>query len=437
MHGRRLTQEEFVARGSEIHDGRYTYPEPYRGMALEITITCPKHGNFICLTDKHLKGAGCPSCRWVRQAATSQGVSLADYLKARDEGKRYCKVHGLQDLKAYQSSKPKGSTRIDYRCKECRKVRGFRDRKKNNAYQNRVNKRIRLEVLNHYSPGKLCCAICGEDHQEFLCIDHINGGGKKHRESIKGAYWSSFKRKGWPEGFRVLCYNCNLKYGCRDHFWKGTGVRVATDEESLAKLTPRKRASVIFRVKNPERFKELVRKTQLKIKADVMAHYGGSCVCCGIDDLEVLSIDHIGSTGAAHRKELKSKGEYFGYAWIKKNGYPSGLRVLCVNCNFALGFYGYCPHDKDKVRKPPPQVDLEYLRAADNTTEAQAALVRGHKREEAVKFLPVHEALRNRGKETLALMAERLGVSIRTLIRIRDGEHWSCQFVESTGVITT
>lgn len=424
----RITNEEFLSRSMSAHGSRYSYPEVYRGSLTTITITCPEHGNFECTPNEHWSGRGCPKCRWVRQGATKQGVSLADYLKARDEGRRYCKVHGLQDLKAYQPSKPKGSTRIEYHCKKCKRVRNTRDRKKNNAYQRGVNKRIRLEVLKHYSSGKLCCALCGERHKEFICIDHINGGGKKHRESLTGAYWSSFKRKGWPEGFRVLCYNCNLKYGCRDHFWKGTGVRVATDEESLAKLTPRKRASVIFRVKNPERFKELVRKTQLKIKADVMAHYGGSCVCCGLDDLEVLSIDHIGSTGAAHRKELKSKGEYFGYAWIKKNGYPSGLRVLCVNCNLSRGFYGYCPHDKDRVPKPPPQVDLEYLRAADNTTEAQAARVRERKMEEAVKFLPIYEALRNRGKETLALMAERLGVSIRTLIRIRDGEHWSCQF---------
>jgi len=25
-------------------------------------------------------------------------------------------------------------------------------------------------------------------------------------------------------------------------------------------------------------------------------------------------------------------------------GYPTGFRVLCHNCNQAIGLYGYCPH---------------------------------------------------------------------------------------------
>jgi hypothetical protein len=30
--------------------------------------------------------------------------------------------------------------------------------------------------------------------------------------------------------------------------------------------------------------------------------------------------------------------------WLRKNGFPKGFRVLCHNCNFAHGHYGYCPH---------------------------------------------------------------------------------------------
>jgi hypothetical protein len=39
--------------------------------------------------------------RYLKQAATRQGMTLEAYLRAQDEGKRYCKVHGLQDVKAY------------------------------------------------------------------------------------------------------------------------------------------------------------------------------------------------------------------------------------------------------------------------------------------------------------------------------------------------
>ena len=31
--------------------------------------------------------------------------------------------------------------------------------------------------------------------------------------------------------------------------------------------------------------------------------------------------------------------------WIIANDFPDSVRVLCHNCNQALGFYGFCPHD--------------------------------------------------------------------------------------------
>ena len=30
--------------------------------------------------------------------------------------------------------------------------------------------------------------------------------------------------------------------------------------------------------------------------------------------------------------------------WIIRNDYPDDFRVLCWNCNQAIGFYGRCPH---------------------------------------------------------------------------------------------
>ena len=42
----------------------------------------------------------------------------------------------------------------------------------------------RLDCIEHYSLGKNCCECCGEKHLEFLAIDHINGGGGKHRKKL-------------------------------------------------------------------------------------------------------------------------------------------------------------------------------------------------------------------------------------------------------------
>jgi hypothetical protein len=32
------------------------------------------------------------------------------------------------------------------------------------------------------------------------------------------------------------------------------------------------------------------------------------------------------------------------FAWLKREGYPPGLQVLCHNCNCAKGKKATCPH---------------------------------------------------------------------------------------------
>lgn len=85
-----------------------------------------------------------------------------------------------------------------------------------------------------------------------------------------------------------------------------------------------------------------------KRRIDVLAHYGNSCACCKESRTEFLVIDHINGGGVKHRKELGIEGIGF-YQWLIKNGLPEGFRVLCFNCNFALGHFGYCPHGNLKT----------------------------------------------------------------------------------------
>jgi hypothetical protein len=61
---------------------------------------------------------------------------------------------------------------------------------------------------------------------------------------------------------------------------------------------------------------------------------------------QVLSIPqllHIDGGGGKHRESLRGKAASFAL-WLKNNGYPSGYRVLCMNCNLAIGISGTCPH---------------------------------------------------------------------------------------------
>ncbi len=89
------------------------------------------------------------------------------------------------------------------------------------------------------------------------------------------------------------------------------------------------------------------RNQQIALKREVLGHYGNgklACVKCGFDDIKALSIDHINGGGSRQSKKTGVNN----YAWLKSNDYPLGFRVLCHNCNSALGFYGYCPHQKEK-----------------------------------------------------------------------------------------
>ena len=82
-----------------------------------------------------------------------------------------------------------------------------------------------MKVLRYYSKHLSksdipCCWCCRESHIEFLAIDHI--AGRKQMDSelnlVKLGYSSdliSQRLVGWitrnnfPEGFRILCHNCN------------------------------------------------------------------------------------------------------------------------------------------------------------------------------------------------------------------------------------
>lgn len=93
-------------------------------------------------------------------------------------------------------------------------------------------KEQRLKVLSHYSNNTLECACCRECTYEFLAIDHINGGGTQHRKQLGSKYiYSWLIKNNFPEGFQVLCHNCNSAksfYGICPH--EEYKLRIATGD---------------------------------------------------------------------------------------------------------------------------------------------------------------------------------------------------------------
>ena len=75
-------------------------------------------------------------------------------------------------------------------------------------------KKVKEMVFDHYGRS---CQCCGETAMEFLTIDHIGGGGNKHREEIGRSYtYPWLVSNGFPDGFRTLCMNCNFAVGHGD-----------------------------------------------------------------------------------------------------------------------------------------------------------------------------------------------------------------------------
>lgn len=110
---------------------------------------------------------------------------------------------------------------------------------------------------------------------------------------------------------------------------------------------------------NRETLRKKSNEFYYRVKDEVFAAYGGYvCACCGITNKEFLSIDHIDGSGPEHREKLTGNprnGQTL-YYWLKKNNFPPGFRVLCMNCNFSLGHHGYCPHRPDmrqSIKKGP------------------------------------------------------------------------------------
>lgn len=91
-------------------------------------------------------------------------------------------------------------------------------------------------------------------------------------------------------------------------------------------------------------------KSDLKIrrarmKAAVIAAYGGKCECCGESHSDFLTIDHIHRDGRQDRAK-HGWGSSF-WAHLHKIGCPRDkYRLFCMNCNFATRWGGSCPHEK-------------------------------------------------------------------------------------------
>lgn len=168
----------------------------------------------------------------------------------------------------------------------------------------------KLEVFEHY--GGAHCAKCGDDRISVLTIDHINQDGAVHRRTIqlKDKLCKWLKKNGYPEGYRVLCANCNL---------------LAYFEH-------------IAKTQSSNRKARQGRNKRLRIKTQFMALLGSQCVICSKNDIRILTAHHKNGDGKEHRESISGgKASYKFYQAILDTTniteQLANLECRCLSCN--------------------------------------------------------------------------------------------------------
>lgn len=89
-------------------------------------------------------------------------------------------------------------------------------------------------------------------------------------------------------------------------------------------------------LKNREKLRQQANASNRRLKIRVLTHYGKSkqLKCrwrkCEVQDLDMLTLDHIYDNGKKHR-EQGYEGGINGYRQLARAGYPKGFQTLCGN----------------------------------------------------------------------------------------------------------
>lgn len=79
---------------------------------------------------------------------------------------------------------------------------------KHAEYGRALYQRDRDAAFEAYGGWK--CACCGELEKLFLTLEHIGGGGGKHRKKVgAGNIYRWLRTNNYPTGYEILCANCN------------------------------------------------------------------------------------------------------------------------------------------------------------------------------------------------------------------------------------
>ena len=181
---KKLTQQEFIDRATQVHNGKYDYSKAeYVNATTKVCIVCPEHGEFWQSPSNHLQGQGCKRCGELRNTDTKEqfiekarnvhgdkyDYSKVEYVNGSTKVCIICPEHGeFWQTPLYHISSHIG-------CNKCRalSIKEFVEK----AHQIHGDKYdySRVEYVNNRTPIRIICKV----HGEFLQTPntHLNGCG--------------------------------------------------------------------------------------------------------------------------------------------------------------------------------------------------------------------------------------------------------------------
>lgn len=139
------------------------------------------------------------------------------------------------------------------------------------------------------------------------------------------------KDSGRRDGCQASCRSCVAERGKRRY------------QENRGYFADHKRRNYAA---NRQAYLQYARDYAAALKAQVLAHYGTACACCGSADDP--TVDHINGDGRQFRESLIGGNKGGGmavYRWIIANDFPEDLQTLCRSCNRSKGTGERCRID--------------------------------------------------------------------------------------------
>ena len=188
---KKKTKEEFIAKAKLVHGDKYDYSKvEYVGALTKVCIICPKHGEFCQEANSHLRGQGCPKCKYEKQTCTTDEF-IAKAKKIHGDKYDYSKVEYVNDRTKVCIICPKhgefwqtpNSHLNGYGCSKCAyEVKGKRRSFSKEEFIKKTRKvhgdKYDYSKVNYVNNYTKVCIICHE-HGEFWQTPsaHLRGQG--------------------------------------------------------------------------------------------------------------------------------------------------------------------------------------------------------------------------------------------------------------------